>query len=124
VLVPPPPLTPPSPAADLGEIIVHGARIDPLVSVVVIGDPPVTTIIRSDPVGVRCGADSHQYDRYAAPRLCWIRRPAGETVRLRAEGDDGLVLRWTGCTPGPDGRDCTVQTSVAGSRVTAEFSIP
>lgn len=108
--------------AEVNDIVVVGHRLAPLVSVTVEGDIPATTLIRSDPVGIRCGAPRSQYESYGAPRICWIRRPVGEAIRLHAENDAGFAIRWEGCEPTEDGRGCTVTSASDGESVKVSFT--
>lgn len=112
------------PAATVLPDVMVEAR-DPLITVTVLGDVPVEVIVRSAPIGVRCGAGAFRYDRYEAPRLCWIRRPHEDVVRLTAEGLDklgpGWAVDWDGCDPQPDPLTCDVSVPIAGANVTARF---
>lgn len=112
-------------ATVLPDVVVEGQKLDPLITVVVTGDIPAEALVRSDPIGVRCGVAALQYDAYASPRLCWIRRPEAEVVHLTAEGLDrlgqGWTVEWTGCDPQPDGRRCDIAVPRAGASVTARF---
>ena len=101
--------------------VVAEAR-DPLITVRVVGEIPVEVIVRSAPIGVRCGASAFQYERLDSPRLCWIRRPYAEIVHLTAEGlGSGWTVEWDGCDPQPDPRACDVSTPRDGATVTARF---
>ncbi|MDP3801019.1 hypothetical protein [Brevundimonas sp.] len=113
----------PSPAT-LTDVVVEGHRLDPLVAVAVVGEVPAEILVRSDPVGIRCGATAWRYSPYAAPRLCWIRRPPGEPVRLTAEGPNlsgGWTIEWQGCQPLPDGLHCDLSVPGDGVTVHARF---
>ena len=111
--------------SDLGVILVEAHRTDPLVSVTVSGDIGVETIVESDPVGVRCGISRYTYAPYAAPRLCWIRRPAGQVVRLTARPGHEMAANWSvnwqGCTVQADGRSCLVNVTSQGAKVEVAF---
>jgi hypothetical protein len=111
-----------SQSAELDDIMVVGERLSPLVSVTVEGDIPTTTLVRSDPAGIRCGASRSKYDSYGAPRTCWIRRPVGEVVHLQAENDAGFRIRWEGCEPTGDGRGCTVTSAFGGGNIKVSFT--
>ncbi|KAK0350484.1 hypothetical protein LTR94_028842, partial [Friedmanniomyces endolithicus] len=97
--------------AQLEDVVVVGQRVDPRVTVTVSGDVSVRALVRSDPVGVRCGAGRYQYEAYASPRLCWIRRPAGSEIVFRAEGLGADSFHWSGCTPGADPLECRLTMS-------------
>ena len=107
----------------LTDIIVEAHRIDPLLTVTVSGDVTHTAIIRSDPVGVRCGPTRFQYDAYEAPRLCWIRTPAGTSIRLRAEnaGAANWRVEWRGCETSVGGAECVLAMPSDGAQVEARF---
>jgi len=111
-------------STQVDDVVVVAHRLAPLVSVTVDGDVDSSALVRSDPIGIRCGAHRFQYDAYAAPRLCWIRRPAGEVIHLRAENDAGFIVRWEGCEPSGDGRECTVRSAADGVQVHAVFARP
>jgi hypothetical protein len=107
----------------LPEIVVEAQRLDPLLTVTVSGDVTQQAIIRSDPVGVRCGVSRYQYDAYAAPRLCWVRTPAHTSVHLRSEngGTPSSRVQWQGCTPSDDGAECVLEMPMTGAHVEATF---
>ena len=107
----------------LTEIVVEAHRIDPLMTVTASGNVTPNAIIRSDPVGVRCGPARFQYDAHAAPRLCWIRTPAGTSIRLRAEnpGASDWKVEWRGCEASADGMECVVAMPSNGAQVSASF---
>lgn len=96
----------------VADVTIVARPLDPLLTVVVDGDLRLESLVRSDPVGVRCGAHAHRYASLGSPRLCWIRRPAGSEVLLSAQdaGAFGSAWRvvWAGCTPSEDGRSCRV----------------
>lgn len=108
----------------LTDIIVEAHRIDPLLNVVVSGDVTHNAIVRSDPVGVRCGLVRFQYDAYEAPRLCWIRTPAGTPIHLRAEnaGASNWRVEWRGCEASADGAECVLTMPSGGTQVEAAFT--
>ena len=104
-------------------IIAH--PVDPLLTVVVDGDLQLESLVRSDPVGVRCGAHEHRYATLGSPRLCWIRRPAGSEIVLSAHdagvfGADWSIV-WEGCAPREDGRSCRLTLNDA-TEVRATYS--
>lgn len=96
-----------------------------LVTVSVSGNVTEAAIIRSQPVGIRCGLDRYQYNYHAAPRLCWTRQRGGSTITLQAEGAEALGpnwrVEWTGCTPSADGRSCVLQAEHPDMPVRAVF---
>lgn len=105
-------------------IVVEGAQ-DGRLTVTVTGDIPAETIVRSEPVGIRCGVARHTYDPYGAPRLCWFRKPGGTPVHLRVEGMQALgagwTVQWTGCEPDADGLGCTLEAPRYAAEVRAAF---
>jgi hypothetical protein len=117
--------TPQEVPANLSDVVVRGKRLTQLVSVSVAGDVPVEVLVRSDPVGVRCGVTRFRYDRFAAPRLCWIKRPEGEEIRLEVEGMErlgvGWVAEWEGCEPQAASMQCTLLVPPAGASVSVRI---
>ncbi|TFW15196.1 hypothetical protein EGY25_00980 [Brevundimonas intermedia] len=107
----------------LNDIIVEAHRVDPLLSVTASGGATHNAIVRSDPVGVRCGPTRFQYDAYEAPRLCWIRTPAGTPIRLKAEnpGTLGWHVEWRGCEASADETECVLTMPAQGAEVSATF---
>ncbi|MBN9467044.1 hypothetical protein [Brevundimonas sp.] len=107
----------------LADVVVEAHRIDPLLTVAVSGEVTQNAIVRSDPVGVRCGLTRFQYDAYEAPRLCWIRTPAGASIRLRAEnaGASNWRVEWRGCEASADGAECVLAMPSDGAQVEARF---
>lgn len=108
----------------LTEVLVEGRRINPLLTVAATGEATPTAIVRSDPVAIRCGLASYQYHEYAAPRLCWLRAPAGAAILLRAEQAEasGWSVEWRGCEPSADGKECALTMPPEGARVEVRFS--
>jgi hypothetical protein len=107
----------------LTDIIVEAHRIDPLLSVTTSGSTTRSAIVRSDPVGVRCGPTRFQYDAYEAPRLCWIRTPVGTPIHLKAENPSIELWRveWKGCEPSVNGTECDLTMPAQGAEVSATF---
>jgi hypothetical protein len=112
----------PSQSAEVNDIVVVGQRLPPLVSVTIEGDVPATTLVRSSPEGIRCGAARFKYEYYGAPRICWMRRPAGEMIRLRVENDAGFSVRWEGCEPTDDDQGCAVISASDAGNVKVSFT--
>lgn len=108
------------------DVTVVAQPIDPLLTVSVRGAERVETMVRSEPVGVRCGAREHRYAYLGGPRLCWIRRPAGSEIILSASdigayGADWQV-EWRGCEPFDQGDRCRVTLLANETEVEAVFS--
>ncbi len=110
-------------ATTLTDIVVEAHRIDPLLSITASGGATRNAIVRSEPVGVRCGATRFQYDPYEAPRLCWLRTPAGTRIHLRAEnpGTTGWRVEWQGCDATANGAECVLIMPAQGTVVSATF---
>lgn len=107
--------------AQLSDVVVEGRRPDPRLTVSVTGAIPVEVIVRSDPAGIRCGAARFQYEPFAAPRLCWVRRPQGEMITLTVEGMDrfgpGWVAEWEGCEPRAAPTQCSILVPPGGASI-------
>ena len=109
----------------VADVTIVAHPVDPLLTVVVDGDLQLESLVRSDPVGVRCGAHEHRYSSLGSPRLCWIRRPAGSDIVLSAE-DAGAYgsnwrVAWEGCIPSENGRSCRLTLDDA-TEVRATYS--
>lgn len=108
------------------DVTVVAAPIDPLLTVTVVGALRMESLVRSEPVGVRCGASEHRWADLGRPRLCWIRRPTGSEIILSASdvgayGSDWRV-EWRGCEAFGAGDRCRVTLSADETEVEAVFS--
>lgn len=108
------------------DVTVVAAPIDPLLTVTVTGSLRMESLVRSEPVGVRCGASEHRWAHLGRPRLCWIRRPTGSEIILSASdvgahGSDWRV-EWRGCEPFGAGDRCRVTLTADETRVEAVFT--
>ncbi|WP_128115892.1 hypothetical protein [Brevundimonas diminuta] len=112
------------PVTDLGFLEVKGRRLDTRLTVEVNEDAPLQAIVVSSPVGIRCGAQRFEFDRYEAPRLCWVRAMSGTSVQLTARVPEswGEVWRveWSGCEAS-DERSCAALISQNDLKITARF---
>ena len=92
---------------EIEPLVVVGRITDPLLTVHVDGDLSVGSLVRSDPIGVRCGGHAYRYAQYGKPRLCWLRISRGAEIVLSASGPGRVT--WTGCEPYDDGRHCRLR---------------
>lgn len=101
-------------------VIVIGRPNDPLLTVHVQGDVGAATLVRSEPIGVRCGGHAFRYEEYGKPRLCWLRISRGAEIVLSASGPGQVT--WTGCEPYDNGRHCRLRMGEFAD-VTAVFEV-
>lgn len=102
-------------APDQAYTVVDGLTVvaqplEPVLTVNVDGDVRMESLIRSEPVGVRCGAHRYRYERLGSPRQCWMDTASGNEVVLTASdvgvyGGDWQV-EWRGCEPFGAGDRC------------------
>lgn len=110
----------------VGDVTIIAAPINPLLVVTVTGDLQMESLVRSDPIGVRCGAYEHRWGAYGRPRLCWTRRPVGTEIVLTASDGDRAGewrVEWRGCEAFDDDRRCRL-TLTGDTEVEVVFTRP
>lgn len=115
----------PDPAAfELEEVVVVGRRHDVRIVVEVAGDLDESSLVLSEPDGVRCGGEAWRYSPVGRPRGCWIRRATGQSVVLRARDDRDARAVFTGCDADSTPDTCRIAVGVDDRVVTARFERP